>query len=105
MIKEEKYFNDGLDAYNNKDYEKAKDFFSKLIDKSSNSVDNAKLSEIYYMRGICHAQEYSIDEALADFNEAEKLGFDKSKIYCGRGIAYTDNGENDKAISNFDKAI
>ena len=57
------------------------------------------------MRGICHAQEYSIDEALKDFSEAEKLGFDKSKIYCGVGIAYAHNGENDKAISNFDKAI
>ena len=57
------------------------------------------------MRGICYAQEYYIDEALEDFNKAEKLGFDKSKIYCGRGIAYAHIGENDKAISNFNKAI
>ena len=105
MTKEEKYFNDGLDAYNNKGYDDAINYFSELIDKFSNSVDNAKLSEIYYMRGICHAQEYSIDEALKDFSEAEKLGFDKSKIYCGVGIAYAHNGENNKAIANFNKAI
>lgn len=88
MTKEEKYFNDGLDAYNNKDYEKAIDCFNEIINKFSNSIGNAKLSEIYYMSGICHAQEYYIDEALVDFNEAEKLGFDKSTIYCGIGIAY-----------------
>ena len=105
MKKEEKYFNDGLDAYNNKDYKKAIDCFNEIINKFSNSIGNAKLSEIYYMRGICYAQEYSIDEALEDFNEAEKLGFDKSKIYCGRGIAYAHIGENNKAIANFYKAI
>ena len=105
MTREEKYFNDGLYAYNNKDYEKAINCFNEIIDKFSNSIGNAKLSEIYYMRGICYAQEYSIDEALEDFNEAEKLGFDKSKIYCGRGIAYAHIGENNKAIANFNKAI
>ena len=104
MTKEE-YFNDGLDAYNNKDYEKAINCFNEIIDKFSNSIGNAKLSETYYMRGICYAQEYSIDEALEDFNEAEKLGFDKSKIYCGRGIAYAHDGKNEKAVSNFTKAI
>ena len=101
----EEYFNDGLDAYNNKDYEKAINCFNEIIDKFSNSIGNAKLSETYYMRGICYAQEYSIDEALEDFNEAEKLGFDKSKIYCGRGIAYAHDGKNEKAVSNFTKAI
>ena len=105
MIREEKYFNDGLYAYNNKDYEKAINCFNEIINKFSNSIGNAKLSEIYYMRGICYAQEYSIDEALEDFNEAEKLGFDKSKIYCGRGIAYAHDGKNGEAASNFTKAI
>lgn len=57
------------------------------------------------MRGICYAQEYSIDEALEDFNEAEKLGFDKSKVYCGMGIAYAHCGKNKAAINNFSKAI
>ena len=57
------------------------------------------------MRGICYAQEYSIEEALADFNEAEKLGFDKDKIYCGMGIAYAHCGKNKAAINNFSKAI
>lgn len=105
MKKEEKYFNDGLYAYNNKDYEKAINCFNEIIDKFSNSIGNAKLSEIYYMRGICYAQEYSIEEALADFNEAEKLGFDKDKIYCGMGIAYAHCGKNKAAINNFSKAI
>ena len=105
MKKEEKYFNDGLGAYNNKNYEKAINCFNEIIDKFSNSIGNAKLSETYYMRGISYAQEYYIDEALEDFNKAEKLGFDKSKIYCGRGIAYAHIGENNKAIANFNKAI
>ena len=105
MTREEKYFNDGLDAYNNKDYDNAINYFSELIDKFSNSIGDTKLSEIYYMCGICYAQEYYIDDALKDFNEAEKLGFDKSKIYCGRGIAYAHIGENNKAIANFYKAI
>ena len=105
MTKEKNYFYDGLYAYNNKDYEKAINCFNEIIDKFSNSIGNAKLSETYYMRGICYAQEYSIDEALEDFNEAEKLGFDKSKIYCGRGIAYAHDGKNGEAVSNFTKAI
>ena len=105
MTKEKNYFYDGLYAYNNKDYEKAINCFNEIIDKFSNSIGNATLSETYYMRGICYAQEYSIDEALEDFNEAEKLGFDKSKIYCGRGIAYAHDGKNGEAASNFTKAI
>lgn len=104
MIKEE-YFDAGLKAYNNKNYSKAIDYFNQLIDTFSNSIGEEKLSETYYMRGICYAQEYSIGEALEDFNEAEKLGFDKSKIYCGIGIAYAHDGNNDEAISNFNKAI
>lgn len=105
MTKEKNYFYDGLYAYNNKDYEKAINCFNEIIDKFSHSIGNATLSETYYMRGICYAQEYSIDEALEDFNEAEKLGFDKSKIYCGRGIAYAHDGKNGEAVSNFTKAI
>ena len=104
MIKEE-YFNAGLKAYNNKNYSKAIDYFNQLIDTFSNSIGEEKLSETYYMRGICYAQEYSINEALEDFNKAEKLGFDKSKIYCGRGIAYAHDGNNEEAITNFDIAI
>lgn len=104
MIKEE-YFDVGLKAYNNKNYSKAIDYFNQLIDTFSNSIGEEKLSETYYMRGICYAQEYSIDEALEDFNKAGELGFDKSKIYCGRGIAYAHDGNNKEAISNFNKAI
>ena len=97
MTKEE-YFDAVLKAYNNKNYYKAINYFNQFIDTFSNSIGEEKLSETYYMRGICYAQEYSINEALKDFNEAEKLGFDKSKIYCGKGIAYAHDGNNMEII-------
>ena len=104
MTKEE-YFDAGLYAYDNKNYDKAIYCFNKLIYKFSSSFNKTELSDIYYKIGICYSQSFNISEALNNFDKAEKLGFDKSKIYCGVGIAHAHNGENDKAISNFNKAI
>jgi tetratricopeptide (TPR) repeat protein len=60
----------------------------------------------YYWRGSRYHQMKAYDKAIADFNEALRLGFISSgMVYENRAYAYRAIGDWDKAISGFTEAL
>jgi tetratricopeptide (TPR) repeat protein len=59
----------------------------------------------YNNRGTCYYAKGLTDQALADYDEALKLGFSNSTIYLNRGMALKDKARYTEALRDFDQAL
>jgi tetratricopeptide (TPR) repeat protein len=74
-----------------------------VIDSASTSKDDR--SSAYHDRGVAFRHDSRLDEAIADFNMAEKLGDDSIGIYFDRGGSYFDIGRYMLALADYTTGI
>jgi tetratricopeptide (TPR) repeat protein len=95
----EAHLEQGVQALEAKDLEKALGWFDKAIRLAP---DNA---EAYLHRANAHSLKKDYDKALADFDEAVRLDPKNPNAFYGRGICHTYRKDNDKALQDFSQAI
>jgi tetratricopeptide (TPR) repeat protein len=59
----------------------------------------------FYKRGGAYYFKGDNDRAIADYNEAMKLGLYIADVFNNRGIAYHDKGDHERAIADLSEAI
>jgi len=62
-------------------------------------------ARVHYERGLLHAQQGDLAEAIVDHTEAIRLAQDSAEAYNRRGECYCELGELDAALADFTKAI
>ncbi|KAF0125494.1 MAG: serine/threonine protein kinase bacterial [Elusimicrobia bacterium] len=86
-------------ALRQKDYEKAIEFFTEVI---QHAPDN---SDAYFKRGRAYAGKREYEKAVADYSHSIDLSPDSAGHYFNRGVCYFNLGNYDKAIFDFTKEI
>lgn len=77
------YFKNGVEKYNDKDFEGALSDFTVAIEM------NSSFAEAYYLRGLLYGKEYhKYNKAIKDFTKAIKLNPDYAEAYFNRGVTY-----------------
>jgi tetratricopeptide (TPR) repeat protein len=56
-------------------------------------------------QGTAYGQRGDHDRALAEFNEAVRIGPDRADAYANRGMAYYYKGDFDRAIADLEQAL
>src|ERR1700739_2442780 len=92
------YFNKGAGYYQNEDYTKAIEYFSKALEFRTKMSDTYLLCDIYLSRAAAHMNLGSTS-ALADANEAVKLKPEYARAYFIRGLIQ------EKVMHDLDKAL
>jgi tetratricopeptide (TPR) repeat protein len=73
---------------------------------TSNTLRGGDLAQAYLWRGITHSRNTGDwDRAIADFNEAIKLGTRDAGAYAGRAGAYMRKGEIDRALPDLNQGL
>jgi tetratricopeptide (TPR) repeat protein len=91
------------DAYEKGNYDKAIALNTKALDIHP-SADLAWL--LLTRRGDCYLEKKDPDKALADYNEAARLGAGlDGATYVSRALALRQKGEREEAMKDFDAAI
>jgi tetratricopeptide (TPR) repeat protein len=73
---------------------------------TSNTLRGGDLAQVYLWRGITHARNTGDwDRAIADFNEAIRLGSRDAGAYAGRAAAYIRKGEIDRALPDLNQGL
>lgn len=85
--------------YEERQYEKAVDSYSKAIQLQAN------IAQFYCDRGCAYDSLGDYDRALSDFEKAMELDPDYEAAYVNRGYTYINLEQYDKAISDFDQAM
>ncbi|MGN0165784.1 MAG: tetratricopeptide repeat protein [Lachnospiraceae bacterium] len=99
------YNKEGMEYYNNHDYDHAEDYLAKALEADS---DNTEYKQNYAMILI---QQGKQDEAIEQFEAtiSDKTSSSALKnnkyAYRGIGMAYIQKQEYDKAVEYFDKAL
>jgi Flp pilus assembly protein TadD len=103
------YMIQGINNYNNGNYDQAILYFTKVIEEAPNS------SEAYSNRAVSYAEKGNTDQAISDFNRAIDLDPKNAHAYKYRGLTYyymikigTWGGEEilfPDSLGNLDKAI
>ncbi len=88
----------GLVYYNQKNYEKAIEYFSK-------SLYIKKDKGAYTNRGLCQYYLQKYDEAIADFSKAIQIDPKFADAYNNRGLAYHKKKEYYRALQNFHRTL
>ena len=60
---------------------------------------------LYNQRGIAYHNKGDEDHAIADFDEAIRLGPGSAVSYSNRGYAYHSKGDNDRALADLNEAV
>ncbi len=125
-------FEDANNAFFNRDYQKALNLYSELIQSGRKDTDvfyrrgmtylylnifdkalgdfsyvierDKKNADAFNNRGLCHSYMGNLDMALADFDSAIKLEPKFAQAYINRGSAYVSKGEFGHAVKDFDRA-
>ena len=58
-----------------------------------------------YRKGVELQMQGEVEGAIAEYDEAIRLGFTYRIVYVNRGVAYYDLGQYDRAVDDLDKAI
>jgi len=93
------YFQNGNDAYNRGDYDKAIAEYTQAIKLVPNYVI------VYNERALAYGNKGDYDKAIADLNEAIRLDPNYAVAYNNRAYAYNGKGDYDKAIADANQAI
>ncbi len=95
----EDYFRLGLRFQQREEFEKAKNYFTKTIERDSRFVP------AYNNRGVAKNELGDHLEAISDFSKAIDLNPQYAKAYNNRGIARDALKDHQEAISDYSKAI
>ena len=103
----DKYYEQGLVFYNNMEYDRSIDDFTKALEINPKDKENHK---VYYMRGRAHLENRQYNEAINDFAKALEICPDTDKatkfvIIESRGNSYHALNKNDAALKDFSDAI
>ena len=79
--------------------------YTQVIADASESIRLAPNIPSYNLRGSAHYDKGEYDIAIADFNDALKMGSTSGIIYHNRGNAWRGKGEYAKAIADYDMSI
>jgi tetratricopeptide (TPR) repeat protein len=93
--------------YDNMDYERSIDSFSKVLELAPAGEEN---NRVYYMRGLSYSKNRQYDKAIYDFTRALELTGEGDKnlrflIYEMRGDAYFGKNAWTSAIEDYWKAV
>ncbi len=99
---EEAYFSRGNAYYMLKDYDKAFDDFSKVIDLQSHNHLNW---QSYYLRGLIYYQRKDFEHTIKDGNAAIEMNDEYSQAYYIQGLGYLGENLKDKAQYDFNKIL
>ncbi len=89
----------GQIAFNDKDYDRAADTYSKVVELAP------KDREGYMQRGTAYEFKKSYELAIADYTEALKLSPKWDEVYGYRGGSYKALGKYDEALADYSKAV
>ena len=92
-----KYFNEGNKSYNNKDYERAIDCYSKAAVNGENGACS------YYNSGVCFIKLKNYHSAIIMLKKAIEIT-KESKYYFNLGYCYAMLDQKGRAIINFNLA-
>jgi tetratricopeptide (TPR) repeat protein len=127
------FFELGFTSYGNKDYIKAIEYFTKVIDKDTKNVEafynrglscmwignykraindytkvidlSPEHSKAYYWRAFSYNSMQKTDDAIKDYSKSIEFEPDFTNAYNDRGLSYIDKKDYDKAIADFNRAI
>lgn len=95
----EKWIEEGKIALQARNYSKALELFTKVIDHNPKSIQGL------YHRGLVYLQSGRYNEAAEDFSQAIRANPKLADPYNSRGLAYGYLGKVDEAVADFNKAI
>ena len=93
----------GLRAYEEKQYEKAVEMFTALVEHSE--IEAKWLPVALSWRGGTYRKMKRYDDALKDFDRAIEIDLDYAWAFVHRGINYRLMERYEDALKNFDRAI
>ena len=93
------FFELGFTSYGNKDYIKAIEYFTKVIDQEPKNV------EAYYNRGLSCMWTGNYKRAINDFTKVIELNPEHSKGYYWRAFSFNSLQKTDDAIKDYSKSI
>lgn len=99
MPTKEEFLKQGNEFYEQKQYDKAIDAYTKAIE-----VDQ-KYQDAYFNRGIVYRNLKQYERALRNYARAIEIDPKHALSYNGRGIVYAELRQYDKAIEEYTKAI
>jgi len=94
----------GIDAFNNGDYDLAIERYTEAIRMAGEFGDN-NYAVAYVNRGNAYAMKDDYNRAIAEYTEAIKLDPYYYLAYFNRGIAYRDLEDIRRAIDDFTQTI
>jgi len=107
ISKAKSYANEGNRCYQNGEYNKAIECFTKALNESDNGGLDA--SSVYCLRGASYEEKDEIDKALYDYTKAAELSEFESEeqeifAYLHRGKIYADKNILSEAFADWRKA-
>ena len=85
-------------AYKSRNYKKAYDDYSRLI-------ENEPTPDFYEQRAMCQYHQNQLDGCLDDFNKAQQLQPNNPYRYSSRAFVKNRMGDVDGAIEDYQKAV
>lgn len=82
-----------------------KDDYAKVIMDATEAIRLQPSQAVYNLRGSAYYDRGDYDIAIADFDDALKLGASSGIIFHNRGNAWRGRGDYAKAIADYDMAI
>ncbi len=92
----------GDDALSAKDWDKAIEHYTKLLDAKACGSDCGKY---YFRRGLAWQGKQDCQHAIADYEEAQKTVTDNGELYFNTSLCYNQMNQPDLALAQLDKAI
>jgi tetratricopeptide (TPR) repeat protein len=103
----DEYYEQGKIFYQNMDYDRSIDSFSKVLELSPAGEEN---NRVYYMRGLSYSKNRQYDKAVYDFSRALELTSTSDNdlrflIYEMRGDAFSGQNKWMMAIEDYWKSV
>ncbi|MDJ0889374.1 MAG: tetratricopeptide repeat protein [Desulfobacterales bacterium] len=99
QIRNKAIFDQAVQAFVNREYEKSIGFFSSMIE------ENADDALAWVSRGAAQMRIENLDAALEDFNRAIALHPNRARPYHLWGLIYEKRGRLEEALEDFSHAI
>lgn len=90
--------NEGTENFNNKNYDKAIELYSKSLDLYNGEA------QVFFYRGYAYYSADKCDEAIKDFDQVLEMNPEEGKAYYFRALCNNKLGAKDSLIDDFQKA-
>lgn len=94
-----KLFNSAIELYRQKEYQRAIDTFTKVLNLTPDHLESLRL------RGSIYMQLNKLEAAIKDFEKAVLTGPDTEGVFSDLGTAWYYNKNFDKALENYNTEI